>query len=150
MAQRLGGKSWTGYAKATLVALFVGCVATVFLNWQYWFVGTGTAAVGLLYLAHRILFLRSYRLHMDDIGIWVCSGYLPWSKGVRGIKWRDLDVAVYYPSFPSWLCCSYSLRIRHRYRRASEIHLTGMHKGNASTREINRVHEGKILARRLG
>jgi hypothetical protein len=146
MTKRLGGKSWTGYAKATIAPFFLGCVAALFLDSQYWFLGTGLTVVGLLYLLHRILFLRSYRFYMDDIGIWVCSGYLPWSKGVMGVKWRDLDMAVYYPNFLSWLCCSYSLRVQHRYSRASGIYLTGMHRGNVATCKINTVHQEKILA----
>ena len=150
MTKRLGGKSWTGYAKATLVALLLGCVATVFVDSKYRFVGVGLTGVALVYLLHRILLLRSYRFYMDEIGVWVWSGYLPWSKGVMGLKWRDVDVAVYYPNFLSWLCCSYSLRVQHRYRRASAIYLTGMHNGNAATCQINAVHQEKLMAETLG
>lgn len=53
--------------------------------------------------------------------IWVYSGVLPWSKGVAGIKWRDLDEAVYFQGPVSGALRSYCLRIGHRFTKSSEI-----------------------------
>ncbi|MCV5179743.1 hypothetical protein OFC21_30430, partial [Escherichia coli] len=74
------------------------------------FVLVVSLAIGI----YRILFLKSVRLYTDDIGVWIFRGILPWSKGVRGVKWRDIEDAMYYTGFFSWMFRSYTVRIGHR------------------------------------
>ncbi len=69
------------------------------------------------------------QLYYDDFGVWVTSGVLPWQKGVSGVKWRDMDEATYEQGFLSWITRSYTVRIGHRFTKASEIRLTNIARG---------------------
>ncbi len=92
------------------------------------------------YLVIMILSIRSYKLFYDDDGIWVYSGIFPWSKGISGIKWRDLDEAVYRTGFISWAAHSYNIRLSHRYTKASEIGLNDISNGDKAVATINELH----------
>lgn len=48
------------------------------------------------HLGMHHLDLRAVHLYCGDVGVWVYSGVLPWNKGVAGVKWRNLDEAVYF------------------------------------------------------
>jgi hypothetical protein len=93
--------------------------------------------------------LRSVQLYYDDVGVWLYSGILPWSKGVRGVKWRDMDEAVYMQSFGSWLLRSWTIRVGHRFTKASEITLTSMARGREAVAIINQQHQRLIGDDRL-
>ena len=73
------------------------------------------------------------------------SGLLPWNKGVRGVKWRDLDEATFTQGFSSWVLRSYSIRVGHRFTKDSEISLSSMYNGKEAVRIINQVHQ-KLVA----
>ncbi|MGE0115762.1 MAG: hypothetical protein AB7T07_12875 [Steroidobacteraceae bacterium] len=40
---------------------------------------------------------------------------------VAGVKWRDLDEAIFVNSFWSWISRSYTVQLRHRFAREFEI-----------------------------
>lgn len=145
----LGGKSWTAYIGVGLAAffLFLGAVP---LAWSAsWVAGLVVLVVSVLFVGYWVLVLRSYALYYDDVGVWVYSGVLPWNKGVAGVKWRDLDEAVYFQTLWSWLFKSYSMRIGHRFTKSSEIFLTHMARGHESVMEINSQHQELIRANSL-
>ncbi len=93
-----------------------------------------------IYFVLSLLTIKSYKLFYDEDGIWVYSGIFPWNKGISGIKWRDLDEAVYQTGFVSWAVHSYSIRLSHRYTKASEILLKDMAKGDKAVATINELH----------
>ena len=103
----LGRKSWVAYAITALrhVVLLLG----VAVLWQ--FATTFVSIVALLlvlgHLAYRILDLRSCELFLTNDGVWVFSGILPWTKGMRGVKWRDLYEATFFNTMLSWATKSY-------------------------------------------
>ena len=143
----LCGKSWTAYIGSVILALvlFFGLLPAAFL-WQP-LAAAGVLLVSILGVGYRVLEIRSYQLYYDDVGVWLYSGILPWKKGMSGVKWRDMDEASFVPDFWSWLFKSYSIRIGHRYTKASEISLTGMARGkdvvaalNARQQELIRAH----------
>lgn len=105
---------------------------------------TGLYLVALIgtiaYVVIGILTIRSYKLFYDDEGIWVYSGIFPWNKGISGIKWRDLDEAVYRTGFISWAAHSYNIRLSHRYTKSSEILLSDMTDGDKAVATINELH----------
>jgi hypothetical protein len=111
--------------------------------------GIAVLIVSVAFVAYRVMVIRSYKLYYDDVGVWVYSGILPWKKGVLGVKWRDLDEALYYQTFWSWLFKSYSVRIGHRFTKSSEIFLTHMAQGNASAMAINSQHHELVRANAL-
>ncbi|MBH9551977.1 hypothetical protein [Inhella gelatinilytica] len=147
---RLGGKSWTAYVGTVLLALVLLPIA-VWPAWQaHWAVGLGVLALVLAWVVYKVLTLRSFRLYYDDVGVWVYSGVLPWNRGVAGVKWRDLDEAVYFQTFWSWLFKSYRMRIAHRFTKSSEIVLSHMAHGNESVMAINGRHHEMVRGQALG
>jgi hypothetical protein len=78
--------------------------------------------------------------------VWVFRGILPWSKGVSGVKWRDLEDAVFFPNFLSWLLRSYTIRVGHRFTKTSEIVLPNIARGHEAVAHINERHR-QTLAR---
>lgn len=136
-AQVIGRKSWLAYVGVAVLALILlgGLLPAAFL-WNE------TAALGVLVVSGAILFyrialLRSVLLYLDDAGVWVHAGVLPWKKGVTGVKWRDVDEATYAQGFWSWLTRSYMVRIGHRFTKSNEIVLTNIGGGKHAVGLIN-------------
>ena len=144
----LGGKSWTAYVGVGLVGLIL--LYVVMFAWAAsWIAGIIALIVSLLFITYKALVLRSVHLYYDDIGIWVYSGFLPWNKGLGGVKWRDLDEAVYFQTIWSWLFKSYSIRIGHRFTKSSEIFLTHITRGHEAVIEINSQHQNLVRSNAL-
>ena len=97
-------------------------------------------------LFYRIALLRSVLLYVDDAGVWVHAGVLPWKKGVTGVKWRDVDEATYAQGFWSWLTRSYLVRIGHRFTKSNEIVLTNIGGGKHAVGLINARHQAIVRA----
>ncbi|MES3024035.1 MAG: hypothetical protein V4857_20915 [Pseudomonadota bacterium] len=133
----VGTKSWVAYVGTLLLAvvLFGGLLPLAFL-WDE-IAAAVVLAVSALVVGYRFLSLRSVQLYYDDIGVWVYSGILPWKKGVAGVKWRDMDEAIFEPGFWSWVSGSYSVRIGHRFTKASEIYLTHIGDGREVAARLN-------------
>lgn len=146
--QELGGKSWTAYIWTGIVALILLAVSAVA------FVGNIFAGLIVLALCTLVIFLKylsikSHRLYMDDIGVWRSSGILPWTKGTSGVKWRDLDEAVFFKSMFSWMFKSYSIRIGHRFTKDSEVFLDHWDRGDQAVMAINARHQELVRANAL-
>jgi hypothetical protein len=145
----LARKSWTAY----IGTVFLGLVLLLFVVPLAW---RASALIGILVLliagvviAFKTIALKSFHLYYDDMGVWLYSGVLPWKKGVRGVKWRDLDEAVYFQGLGSWLSKSYSLRVGHRFTKSNEILLSHMARGDRSVMEINGKHQELVRQNRL-
>ena len=137
----LGGKSWTAYVRVVLVGIALLLFATP-LAWSASAVaGFVVLAASLAFVVYQFLLLKSFHLYFDDFGVWVYSGVLPWNKGVAGVKWRDLDEAVYFQSMGSWLFKSYSIRIGHRFTKSSEMLLSHWGHGHEAVMAINGYHQ---------
>ncbi len=142
----LCGKSWTAYVGIALrLLLLLGLGATA-VYWQptYWEIATLILLVGLLFIGYQVMLLRSYRLYYDDAGVWIYSGVLPWKRGIAGVKWRDLDEAIFVNSFWSWISGAYTLQLRHRFSKAIEISETNMARGKQAVIAINQQHRQQI------
>jgi hypothetical protein len=139
----LARKSWTAYVGPVFFFLVLLGIAIALMGVSEW-AALGMGAIALIYLIPTVMIVRSYRLYYDDIGVWVYAGIFPWSKGANGVKWRDLDEALYSPNFVSWLLKSYSLRVGHRFTKSGEIFLTRMHKGDTAAMEINTQHHARL------
>ncbi|PWF41214.1 hypothetical protein [Massilia glaciei] len=142
----VGTKSWVAYLGTLLLAavLFGGLLPLAFI-WNE----TAAAvvlAVSALIVGYRILSLRSVQLYYDDIGVWVYSGILPWKKGLDGVKWRDMDEAVFEPGFWGWVSGSYSVRIGHRFTKNSEIYLTHIGGGRDAVVRLNKKQQELMRA----
>ena len=145
----LGRKAWTKYVGVVLAALVL-LVLPVPLAWHYSRgIGAVLALVIVAVTAYKFAELRAFRLYYNDMGVWLYSGILPWNKGVRGVKWRDLDDATYTRSMASWLLKSYSIRIGHRFTRSNEMVLTGISHGDKAVMAINQKLQEMAGANRL-
>lgn len=137
-------KSWVAYWKAVAVTAFLLIPIIPALMNGHWLNGLLAVVMFSPIPAYLVLQVRSYKLYCDENGIWAEYGFLPWNKGLMGVKWRDLDEAVYYQGFWNWILKSYPIRVGHRYTKKSEIYLNHMSNAKNMVWEINRVHQEMI------
>nr|WP_304665695.1 hypothetical protein [Pseudomonas tremae] len=150
--------SWLAYANLIMTSIFLIAVSLVIGSWTAHNAQSDAAyrvgitvnvfvlVVTLAVCAYRFLFLKSVRLYTDDIGVWIFRGILPWSKGVRGVKWRDIEDAMYYTGFFSWMFRSYTVRIGHRFTKTSEIFVYHLAQGHKAVEHINHMHQTMLQA----
>ena len=147
-ANVVGVKSWLAYLGVFMLAvLLFGVVLplTFTFGGQYADIAAAIVmAVSVVIVGYRFLMLRSVQLYYDDVGVWVFSGVLPWKKGVTGVKWRDMDEATFEQGFWSWISRSYTIRIGHRYTKASEILLTDIACGKDAVATLNTRQQALI------
>lgn len=151
-AKVVGVKSWIAYLGVFFLAavLFGVLLPLTFTFGDSIAPGFGDIAAGAvmivsaLVVGYRFLLLRSVQLYYDDVGVWVFSGVLPWKKGVAGVKWRDMDEATFEQGFWSWITRSYTIRIGHRFTKASEIRLTDIASGKDAVTRLNTTHQAMI------
>jgi hypothetical protein len=141
-------KAWTAYINPLLLAVIMVFVLRLAFNHSQ-LAAAGVLAASTLLIGYRVLLIRSVQLYYDDTGVWLYSGVLPWQRGVRGIKWRDLDEASYVQSFGSWLLRSWKIRVAHRFTDGSDIVLSQMARGREAVAFINERHQQVLRDDRL-
>jgi hypothetical protein len=139
-------KSWTAYVSIALRLLVIIALAIAAFYWQrdYWHVTLLLLVLAVLFVGYQIAYLRSFKLYYDDMGVWIYSGILPWKRGVAGVKWRDLDEATFHNSFWSWMSGSYTIQLKHRFTKTSEIVEADMASGKQVVIDINQRHQQYI------
>ena len=132
----LSTKSWTAHVAPTAISLFLFLIL----------ISTSTllGMLPLLYAFYSIFMIKSYELYYDDDGVWIYRGIFPWSKGIKGVKWRDLDDATYHADFMSWALKSYTIKVSHRFTKDSELFLNHMKVGDKAVMSINFKHKVAI------
>ena len=138
--------SWTAYVRPVAVLLVMLAIGIALYANLHKGVGAAFLLFSIALFAYNILLLRSLFLYTDDHGVWVYSGILPWAKGMNGVKWRDLEDAVFFQNFFSWLFKSYTVRIGHRFTKTSELLLPHIAKGNIAVEHINEMHRQVLSA----
>jgi len=143
-------KSWTAYISPIfsfllLGTLFIGLDNEFNKHQEFDLYLYGILFILFVASVYKILIVRSYKLIMNEDGVWVFSGVLPWSKGYSGVKWRDLDEGVFYPNIIAYFFQSYKLQIKNRMKDTIEISLTQMNKGNKAIEKINNEHSKRII-----
>lgn len=143
----LPGKSWLNYLGIFLLAIAALLTAgALFAATQNGLLTSGFVTLAIFLLGLKYYSLKSVKLYFDAHGVWLQSGFLPWTRGVRGVKWRDLDEAQFTQSFWSWLTRAYNIRLTHRFTKDNEIVLSKMHQGAASVEKINAAHRQFVAA----
>ncbi|AZF07693.1 hypothetical protein [Pseudomonas sp. R5-89-07] len=150
--------SWLAYL-STIFAFFALVAFSAGIGWltvtkaqteQAYQIGISVSVVVLLFafavLIYKILYLRSVYLYTDSVGVWLYQGILPWRRGYRGVKWRDIEDAMYFTGFLSWVFRSYTVRIGHRFTKTSEILVTHLARGNKAVEHINQLHQDILKA----
>lgn len=141
--------SWTAYIRPAVVLFFMSSIGLVLANFNGW-LAFAVVAAAAGWFTFNALTIHSLLLYTDDHGVWVYSGILPWSRGTFGVKWRDLEDAVYYPNFLSWLFQSYTVRVGHRFTKSSEIVLPQIACGDEAVIHINALHRQMLTNGVLG
>ena len=139
--------SWIAYVSPIIIFLILFSIGVALFINTYKIAGTIVSLIAIILFAFQFLSIRSITLYTDDDGVWVYRGILPWSKGVSGVKWRDLEDAVYLTGFLSWALRSYTIRIGHRFTKTSEIVLPNIARGNLAVEHINQLHR-EVLAQK--
>ena len=140
----IGVKSWLGYAGvAALAVILFGVLLPLAFSWHE-MAALAVLILSALLVGYRFLLVRSVQLYMDDLGVWVHAGVLPWKQGVTGVKWRDMDEATFVNGFTSWAARSYTVRIGHRFTKGSEIVLTNIARGKDAVALVNARHQALI------
>ena len=136
-------KSWTSNIAPISISLFLIIAAIKIYDVNiYTFIILVLSAIALG--TYSVLANRSATIYTDDNGVWLYSGIFPWSKGIAGVKWRDLDEALFYQGFFGWLFKSYTIRIGHRFTKKSEILISHVDPGHIASQRINELHQRKI------
>jgi hypothetical protein len=144
-AHVVGVKSWLAYTGVALQAvLLFGGALPLALHFAGEIAGAVVLVVSALIVGYQFLLLRSVQLYYDEVGVWVHQGILPWSKGLSGVKWRDMDEAIFEQGFWSWITRSYTVRITHRFTKDSEIRLTNIGGGKDAVGTLNGLHQRRI------
>jgi len=145
-AQVIGVKSWLAYAGVLALAIMLfGVLLPLAFLWQE-MAALAVLLLSALIVGYQFLLVRSVQLYMDDLGVWVHAGVLPWKKGISGVKWRDMDEATFINGFSSWATRSYTVRIGHRFTKDSEIVLTKIARGKEAVATVNARHQALIRA----
>src|SRR5690606_24537447 len=134
--------SWLAYIRPAIVFLVLLFISVPFGIGSLVSILIMLAALGLL--VYQILFIRGVELYTNDDGVWLYCGVFPWQKGISGVKWRDVDEAVFYTGFVSWACNSYAVRVGHRFTKSGEIHLFHVRDGRAAVEHINTLHRTRL------
>ena len=133
-------KSWTAYFTSMIIFSVMFLVSAALFYMNKWF-GIAFLILSLGIFTYQVLMINSYLLYTNEHGVWVYNGIFPWSKGVTGVKWRDMEDAVYYSNFFSWILKSYTVRISHRFTKTSEIILIHIKNGHEAVVHINQLHQ---------
>jgi len=135
----LSRKAWTAYLGVAIrgLVLILGASAAIYWQSSHWQIILLLMVIPLALLAYQVLLLRRYLLYYDDVGVWIYSGVLPWKRGVSGVKWRDLDEAIFVNSFLSWVTGAYTIQLRHRFTKVIEITAANMAQGKQAVITIN-------------
>lgn len=110
----------------------------VYIGLVVWGIVTVIIGIFVFFSMRKIMF------YYDNEGLWFSSGILPWRKGVNGIKWRDLDEALYSSGFLGWAFNSYYVVISHRFTKGVEISMKDIKYGNIFVQEVNEAHQKHI------
>jgi len=85
----------------------------------------------------NLLVVRSTLLYYDNEGIWLYSGIFPWSKGVQGMQWANIESVYYRKGFLSWLFKSYDVCITQKFTQGNTLYVSAMDDGEKITTHLN-------------
>lgn len=140
----LARKSWAAYVAPVTVAA-VALLGFVPFLWVFFHpLAIAVAVITIGATTYTVALLRSYQLFMDERGVWLYRGILPWNKGVIGVRWRDVAGAVYFNSFMSWVCQAYSIEVQHRFTQGNALWVGSLHFGRDAVARINEAHQDYV------
>ena len=152
--------SWTAYVAPLLLGLISllvslaiawGAISNPLKNQPFWLyisISLTIFLIGLLVSGYKIIYLKSVNLYTDSTGVWLYRGVFPWNRGTVGVKWRDIDEALCYNGFFNWIFRSYTVRVRHRFTKSSEVYVPNVAQGHKATGNINSLLQSYLDSNR--
>lgn len=131
--------SWVAYVRPLIVFLILCGLSVLLAAVNEWLCVVGVVVSFLLFV-YQVLLLRTVSIYTNANGVWMFRGLFPWSKGITGVKWRDLEEASFFMGFVSWACNSYSIRVGHRFTKTSEMFIANVRDGKDAVEHINSTH----------
>lgn len=128
-----------GFVLATLAGTLIFQIFHETFAGREWVALVAAHLVNLARTVYRWLYLRSVQLVIDDHGVWVEQGVLPWDKQLAGVKWVDISEAGYMTGFVSWAARSFTVNVLNRFSRDPEIVLRHVKGGDVAVSRINQV-----------
>lgn len=106
--------AWTAYIKPTV---FLG--GWLLMAWIFKSFGTAFAvafgAIGVLRYVVAIWWRATAWVEMDEDGVWLVSGVFPWTRGMNGIRWREIGIALYRLGLFSWVFGAFTIHVKNRF-----------------------------------
>jgi len=132
-------QSWVAYVYPVCWRLIL-ILTGVWLTNYSWMVGAIVVAVFTVGMGLKIIYIAKTRLRIDGDGVWIHSGIFPWNRGIRGIKWRDVEDASFSTGFIGWLLKSRLVFIGHRSNKIGTLFLNHVKHGDQAVMHINNLH----------
>lgn len=82
------GISFIAYVKVGFTHAFLFMVLYYTL-YSHTFILMCLALIQIIIVALAFISYRARYVYCDTRGVWYYSGFLPWTKGIRGITWSD-------------------------------------------------------------
>ncbi|MDG4868623.1 hypothetical protein P8631_11485 (plasmid) [Guyparkeria sp. 1SP6A2] len=137
--------SWVAYLRPLIVLALAWAGAGIIYQF-YAPAAYIIAPVGLALAVYDVWWFRTAYLFLNGEGVWFFSGVFPWHKGVRGIRWRDIEDARYFTGFFPWLFRTYTIRVQERFTDSTELHVPWIWRGNLFAQIVNRRHGDHLRA----
>lgn len=142
------GISFIAYVKVGLIHAFLFLILSSILQKNMVAV-IGVLVVQIIIVALCFISYRVQYVYFDTRGVWYHSGFLPWTKGIRGITWSDFGGAGYYQGFFAYIFHAYKISINNKYTESSRIFISNIHNGNEFVSAVNEcrdilIQNGKI------
>ncbi|MCI5632750.1 hypothetical protein [Helicobacter sp.] len=135
------GLSWIVYVKSFLFSVIFAAIVLYGIHYfkpdYFWWAVAILAIWYGITLPLRFLSMRAMYVFMDERGVWLHSGILPWTKGKRGIIWNDCGGAVYYQGFFAYILKTYTIAITHKYTESAQIVVSGIYHGKDFCAEVS-------------
>lgn len=113
LAQR-HGLAWTAYIKPTVLLAIWLLMAWIFQSFGTTF-ALSFGAVGVLRFVVAVWWRATASVYADEDGVWLVSGVFPWTRGVYGVRWREIGIAVFRQGLFSWLFSAFTIHIKNRF-----------------------------------
>ncbi|WP_104746545.1 hypothetical protein [Helicobacter bilis] len=142
------GISFIAYVKVGFTHAFLFMVLYYTL-YSHTFILMCLALIQIIIVALAFISYRVQYVYFDTRGVWYYSGFLPWTKGIRGITWSDFGGAAFYQGFFAYIFHAYKISINNKYTESSRIFISNIHNGNEFVSAVNEcrdilIQNGKI------
>jgi hypothetical protein len=137
------GLSWVGYLPilpvVTLYVVIIALTATLLKGMNFGLAIYAIYAFAFASIIYQVMLRMSVKLVINNNGVWVVRGVLPWKKTSLGLQWRNIAIASFRNSFFTWVFGSYTINLEDRFTGRIEMTVDNIKNGKFAVTEINRI-----------